>query len=475
MSRINIIRSIFLCGALTLTACNDWLDVQPKSQVEDTELFSSQQGYKEALAGVYSSMVSEATYTKELGFGAIDILAQLWESYPTNYADMLEYDYDASSSQSIISQIWATSYNGIANVNNLLKYIDNDEKLFSDDNYEVIKGEALALRALLHFDLLRCFGVSYEVNSNMPAIPYSTDLSYRVFPQLSVSEVATKVLQDLTEASELLHAHDPIVTGREITEIDDNGYLMNRQLHLNYYAVRGLMARVYMWTHDYANARSCAQEVINCGKFSWTKASQMQNGEDYSMVHEQLFALNNLNLSTLYDNYFNTEGGSSTFSISSANLLKYYENNTDDYRYIYLFKSGTTGDNIDNRYLMKLADSASDSTYYANKIPILRLSEMMLIVSECDYRTNGDGLTALNTLRQARNVLPLETMPSDYYAELISEYRKEFIGEGQLFFLYKRLNRPTIEGSDIDLIGQKAYTFPLPLSETDAAQRETNR
>ena len=38
--------------ALTLSACNSWLDVQPRSQVEDTELFETESGYKEALAGV---------------------------------------------------------------------------------------------------------------------------------------------------------------------------------------------------------------------------------------------------------------------------------------------------------------------------------------------------------------------------------------------------------------------------------------
>ena len=43
---------------LLLSSCNDWLDVQPRSQVEDTELFVTESGFKEALAGVYSSMLS---------------------------------------------------------------------------------------------------------------------------------------------------------------------------------------------------------------------------------------------------------------------------------------------------------------------------------------------------------------------------------------------------------------------------------
>ena len=81
----------------------------------------------------------------------------------------------------------------------------------------------------------------------------------------------------------------------------------------------------------------------------------------------------------------------------------------------------------------------------------------------------------MNELRAARNVPGLLSLPSDFYTELIREYRRELLGEGQLFFLYKRLNRSLVIGSGVDMIGEKAYTFPIPVSETDAAQRETNR
>ena len=31
---------------IVFAACNDWLDVQPESQIEDTELFKSETGFK---------------------------------------------------------------------------------------------------------------------------------------------------------------------------------------------------------------------------------------------------------------------------------------------------------------------------------------------------------------------------------------------------------------------------------------------
>lgn len=472
---------LFVSMCALCVACDDWLDVQPKSQIEDIELFESETGFKEALSGVYSSMVSDNTYSKELLYGAMAVLGHEWDNYPTSqsassYGDLTDYNYSTTASENLIAAIWSTSYNSIANVNNLLKYIDNAKKLFVNDNYAIIKGEALALRAFLHFDLLRCFGVSYAVNPNMPAIPYSTDLSYRVFPQLTVSAVAGKLEADLLEAASLLKEVDPIATGKKITELDDNGYLMNRQVHLNYYAVKGLQARVYMWMQRYTEAEQCAEEVIKSKTFEWAKSEDMKNNNDLAFATEQLFALNNINLSSISDNYFNVENYLVTFSIKESTWNDYYKD-AADYRYVYLFQNGTLTQNSNWYYLKKYNIPSSGDSYYTNKMPLIRLSEMYLIEAECKYRANDeDAYKPLNELRTARNISTLyESNPGDFYEELIKEYRREFIGEGQLFFLYKRLNRSSVIGSSIDMIAGKGYTFPLPVSETDAAQRENNR
>ena len=110
-------------------------------------------------------------------------------------------------------------------------------------------------------------------------------------------------------------------------------------------------------------------------------------------------------------------------------------------------------------------------------MPLIRLGEMYLIKSEVQYR-NGDtdgAKTTLNELRTARNLPALTDLPTDFYLELIHEYRRELIGEGQLFFLYKRLNRTSILYSDVEAVAKKVSTFPLPITETESAHRESNK
>ena len=472
------IHYIYIAVAIvTLTSCNDWLDVQPHSQIEDTELFSTEGGYKEALSGVYSSMVSTSTYAKEMTYGFIGVLGQEWDYYSSGQYDAVAaYEYDAAYPTNYINAIWKTNYEGIANVNNLLEHIDDSKSLFSKDNYEVIKGESLALRAMLHFDLLRCFGLSFAVDSLKPSIPYSTELDYHVARQLNVHEVAERVLADLLKAEQLLKVGDPIVTGRTITEIDDNGYLINRRLHLNYYAVKGLQARVYMWMGRYTQAWNAANEVIQSKVFTWSTVDNMNHGYDRCLADEHIFALNNLTLKAdIADIYFD-EGSSSSFAVTRDRLLTYFDYATQDYRYTFLFKSGT-GTTFDNRYITKYDESASSDSWYRYKMPLMRLPEMYLICSEAEYRNEDTdaALQTLNQLRTKRNLPTLQELPADFNTELINEYRREFLGEGQLFFLYKRLNHPTIAYSDIDPVATRSYTFPLPLSETQSANRKQNR
>ena len=49
-------------GMVFLSSCSNWLDVQPKTTVEEEKVFSRELGFKEALTGVYIKMASTDLY-----------------------------------------------------------------------------------------------------------------------------------------------------------------------------------------------------------------------------------------------------------------------------------------------------------------------------------------------------------------------------------------------------------------------------
>ena len=59
MKKIHI---LLLVAMLGLTACNNWLDVEPKTSIPADKQFSSESGFKDALTGVYIKLGSATLY-----------------------------------------------------------------------------------------------------------------------------------------------------------------------------------------------------------------------------------------------------------------------------------------------------------------------------------------------------------------------------------------------------------------------------
>ena len=64
------------------TSCESWLDVKPKTEEEAERMFSTEEGFKSALAGTYISLSQPELYGRELTFGMVGVLGQEWEKGP---------------------------------------------------------------------------------------------------------------------------------------------------------------------------------------------------------------------------------------------------------------------------------------------------------------------------------------------------------------------------------------------------------
>ena len=128
--------SLLVLVCFSMMACNDWLSVKPKTEMEAEDLFSTEAGFKDALAGVYTAMTKSSLYGREMTYGIVDVVAQQWGSIGTNhrYANALKYEYEATNTKPIIDTLWSGLYNAIANANSVLAYIDKSSVIFAGDN-----------------------------------------------------------------------------------------------------------------------------------------------------------------------------------------------------------------------------------------------------------------------------------------------------------------------------------------------------
>ncbi len=459
-----------ITSALCLTSCSGWFDVSPKTDIKAEELFETEEGFQSALAGIYITMTDNDSYGRDLTFGLPDQLAQLYDMIPDGTLDRESvYNYSEQTTgydtKSRLANIWLKQYNLIANANNLLKWLDkNGERVITNpETREMMYGEAYALRAFLHFDLLRGWGpTSYPEHKTEKSIPYRTVADNSKQPLLAASEVVEKIEADLQRAEEYL-------SYEKGTTLASN----ERRFRLNYYAVKAIEARVYAYAGEASKAVTAANEVIsNCGL-----SLQSSNSNDPALFDETLFGVNKYKMEDYITSYFTDADKMTT---------QYYTGET-------AFKSIFEVSDINGSGDMRTKRAAAFVVYTDLKrvisrkylkndnsvIPIIRLPEMYYIL--CEASSLDNAAQYINTVRTRRGISQTSaygTFTSDEARTeaLDKEYRKEFYAEGQYWYFLKRHNITSLPYASVTLNNER-FTFALPDNETEygwTAENEVN-
>ncbi len=253
-----------LIGALALTSCDDWLDVAPNTDLPAKELFTTETGFMSSLAGLYIVMTEEDTYGKNLTFGLMDQLVQFYDKLPDGTTDRTSiYVYNSETStyntKGVLANVWQQQYHTIANANNLLKWWEQNAEtvLVDETTRRMVRGEALALRAFLHFDLLRGWGpMNYAGDAKaraMKCMPYRTVADHSKQPLLPAETVLRHIINDLLEARQCLEYEK---------ELDLSDVRNSRKYRFNYHAVNATLARVYNYAGIKDSAAMYASQVI---------------------------------------------------------------------------------------------------------------------------------------------------------------------------------------------------------------------
>lgn len=465
-----------------ITGCSKMLDLPARDKFPQETLFNDEQGFIDALTGVYIGMdkpnngATQGLYTNNLTVGMLSIMAFNYTNAPNSsvssglYANASRYNYEDAGVKAEIAGIWGGMYNNIANLNNLLRHIDEKRGVFTRDNFYRVKGEALALRALFHFDLARLFGQPPLIGANEPAIPYITKFDIQSKPFVSLNVAVDSCISDLQKAKTLLSQTDTTALKMGSNDLFSS-YTQN---HMNYWATQALLARAYQYKGDHTNAIKEAQGLIGSHKFpliTENVASTANTTRDRLFSQEVVFSLYSNKVTNVNNSLFNIQTGAFTLAATHKDLI--YKGTTgsiEDYRYISWFDGNSTGVNVPS----KLFQDAKLPYFLQNNIPLLRVSEMYYIAAESKARDGdlGAALDYLNKVRTSRGLTALTVAmvmdQEEVYEEIMKEYKKEFIQEGQTFFYYKRWNKDLAAATGTSVIVPKeAYVFPIPDKEIE--------
>ena len=475
-----IFRTITALGlaCLALTSCNKFLEVNPEGEVFDADMFSSEEGYEDALYGIYSEIgTGEFLYAGYL----------LWTpealSHNVTCTDytlgIMQNGIWKGTSNDVPDKIWGKAYTAINHLNNILGHIETG----GDNEFRhtpIFKGEALALRALLHFELLRLYGAPLWASDSQKAeaIPYVTSYSFTIAPFLSVEEAYRRIIRDLEEAEACLSEDATLLPAER--HYSATGFYDARITHMNLYAVQALLARVYWSMDDMANAERYALKVIDSGKFTFRPKSAFVNPVHGALdFNETVFGLYSTDFQTRNRAKYQLGTTSSGGLFLAADWLQLYEDGSSD-----LGRDDRLAwfNEVDERIVKLVHSSYYDGTAFSGDAilgaNILRIPEMYYIVAEANIATDPQKAAEyFNAVRSSRSLTPVDPAETPVTAEMLfNERRKEYYGEGLTWHEMKKrgMDIPLASGSYLPGDSPDTYTMPVPDEEYERRQNLDN-
>jgi len=346
------------------------------------------------------------------------------------------------------SNTWTRIYQVIASANIILGI---DAATIEGDAAEInhIMGQAMAIRALAHFDLVKLYGQQHA--GGTLGIPYVKEYKGEdLLPSRNtVTEVKTMVMDDLDGALALMTESLNSSSKEVITT----------------WAVHALKSRVAVYFEDWATAKTACETVINSGLFSIAEATDYAGTFAIDNASNSVFELafsstDNQNINGLANIYRGDAYGDVQ---ALEDLLSIFD--PGDVR-------GATDmmDYDDNGRFRNMGKYPSAD--YSDNVSIIRYEEVILNYAEALFELGtGDALATLNSLTAKRNAVAYTAISKD---NILLERRRELCFEGFRFDDLARTGKAIPVVSEFEqthggpAYGSYNYAFPIPVSELNA-------
>lgn len=468
----------FVFLSVHLCACEEFLDQKSQMQVDAEHMFQTEQGFKDALTQCYVGLAGDYLYGKYMSYGPIETMAQHWELQSNNWENLYQLDFTLDNARQIFELIYGEMYNVIVHANDVLRFLEkNGAVIESGQTRDVIEGEARAIRAFVHFDVLRLFGQMPFEPGKTVRLGYAETVGKREIPFLDFDSYVEKLLKDLDMAEALLAESDPLLV-KSLATLDETGenedfFLDYRRFRFNLYAVKALKARVNLYLgrteEAYRNALSVIQAKTKGGEnvISLSGSDDLEK-EFYAMPSESIMLLSKTDIS-------NTMFSTNSYYISSSRKTMLFEGAlTGDIRIrtVWGSESSALGGAVPlfRKFLQPSSGTGTSSKDLRLKyqvIPLLRLAEMYLIAMETAPSESEANRLYKDFMLSRQMLVSQDLSLEELRQEIEKQYRRELFGEGQMFFYYKRHSASSmLWGRNSDLT-EDNYIVPLPETELE--------
>lgn len=434
MKTIKYISTLIIAGFVLLTSCEKVLEVEPKMDLSDKTALSTTYGLQAAIIGAYDRLQGGDLYGGRI-WVAGDMLAgtvKISGEQNTVYEELQMLNKTISADNRITTSFWQNAYFTINLVNSVIQEIPNVDDMEIEAAKNRLEGEALFIRAMLYFDMVRYLG-NPNTGEGVPYITEPTGIDYKPARD-NIETCYTNIVKDLERAMILL----PASNNDRATSI----------------AAEALLARVLFYKGDYAAAEQACTNVIN--NFGGSLEENIIDNYSATKSKEMIFGM----MSTETDASVGTLNGYYRFKSSA----KFSPSND----FIQLLASETgAGDNrvkqLYANYEGKFFTKKFDDRYM--HVPLIRLSEMYLTRAECRLisdpeDTDGGSLADLTIIRDRAG---LPKLPRVNATAILIQRIKELSFEGDYLHNMKRLKRSVagLEWNDIRLV------YKIPQRELD--------
>lgn len=434
--------------------------------------------FEQALSAMYNNLRGVGYYGRNYSVLAdmnADNLVQTGESL-VNFLQITDWLYVADNGT--VAETWLAAYRVVNDANIIINNIANVTTAANQKRVNRIKGQAIAVRALAHFDLMRWFSDNMDRSSTSPGVYYNKLSVLETSPaglkpsRQSVKENYDEIYADLTTARTLLGDVDaPINTASNKSKVDLIG-------------IAAIWARVGLYAKDYTRAVSEATTVINAVPLA-TRAVFPQIFKDQSqaeVVFSVPFSTGEF-LSRVAGDCFSgpinrsqQEGAPALFAlIDETNDIRFSVNVTRGFGTLATPVRGPSRLVI-TKHLGK--GSATDGVI---NWKAFRTAEMYLIRAEANAKKTGPDEAAanadLNAVRSNRitGYVNVNLTGATLLDAIELERRKELFMEGHRWFDLKRTSR-TINRGAISAPTTQAtlassspkWVWPIPQGERDA-------